>query len=94
MGCHRAPFIVSMSPPGYPSAWLRPRRARFRFAQQDHCSSSASCGRNFRMGRDTGRADCWVKATTDCSGPGVRTPRRRSDSAISSHHGWVYDWTG
>src|SRR5713101_1438907 len=23
-------FIVSMSPPGYPSAWLRPRRARFR----------------------------------------------------------------
>jgi hypothetical protein len=23
------PFIVSMSPPGYPSAWLRPRRARF-----------------------------------------------------------------
>jgi hypothetical protein len=21
----RPPFIVSMSPPGYPSAWLRPR---------------------------------------------------------------------
>jgi len=34
-----APFIVSMSPPGYPSAWLRPRSARFRFARQDHCSS-------------------------------------------------------
>ncbi len=33
------PFIVSMSPPGYPSAWLRPRSARFRFARQDHCSS-------------------------------------------------------
>jgi len=29
------PFIVSMSPPGYPSAWLRPRSARFRFARQD-----------------------------------------------------------
>jgi len=23
--------IVSMSPPGYPSAWLHPCRARFRF---------------------------------------------------------------
>ena len=27
-----------MSPPDYPSAWLRPRSARFRFARQDHCS--------------------------------------------------------
>jgi hypothetical protein len=25
------PIIVSMSPPGYPPAWLRPRRARFCF---------------------------------------------------------------
>ena len=33
------PFIVSMSPPGYPSAWLRPRSARLRFARQDHCSA-------------------------------------------------------
>ena len=41
------PFIVSMSPPGYPSAWLRPRSARFRFARQDHCSAAASCGLNF-----------------------------------------------
>jgi hypothetical protein len=41
-------FIVSMSPPGYPSAWLRPRRARFRFAQQDHCSSTTSISLNFR----------------------------------------------
>src|SRR5437899_5091633 len=32
-----------MSPPGYPSAWLRPRRARFRFARQDHCSSATTC---------------------------------------------------
>ena len=37
------PFIVSMSPPGYPSAWLRPRSARFRFARQDHCSSATTC---------------------------------------------------
>src|SRR6266852_9857406 len=45
------PFIVSMSPPGYPSAWLRPRRARFRFARQDPCSSTTSIGLNCR-GRD------------------------------------------
>ena len=32
--------IGSMSPPGYPSAWLRPRSASFRFARQDHCSSA------------------------------------------------------
>src|ERR1700691_4133834 len=37
------PFIVSMSPPDYPSAWLRPRSARFRFARQDHCSSAMTC---------------------------------------------------
>jgi len=34
---------------GYPSAWLRPRRARFRFAQQDQCDSSTPIGLNFRM---------------------------------------------
>ena len=39
----RPPFIVSMSPPGYPSAWLHPCSARFRFARQDHCSSAAIC---------------------------------------------------
>src|SRR5215472_17841095 len=33
------PFIVSMSPPEYPSAWLRPCSARLRFSRQDHCSS-------------------------------------------------------
>src|SRR5438270_10422572 len=37
------PFIVSMSPPSYPSAWLRPRSARFRFARQNHCSSATTC---------------------------------------------------
>jgi hypothetical protein len=37
------PFIVSMSPPGNPSAWLRPRSARFRFARQNHCNSATSC---------------------------------------------------
>src|SRR5882724_1224615 len=37
------PFIVSMIPPGYPSAWLRPRSARFRFARQNHCNSATSC---------------------------------------------------
>jgi hypothetical protein len=44
------PFIVSMSPPGYPSTWLRPRGARFRFAWQDHCSFTTSIRLNFRMG--------------------------------------------
>ena len=29
--------IVLMSPPGYPSAWLHPGRARFRFTWQSHC---------------------------------------------------------
>ncbi len=29
------PFILSMSPPGYPSAGLRPRSASFRFARQE-----------------------------------------------------------
>ena len=28
-----------MSPPGYPSAWLHPCRARFRFTRQSHCSA-------------------------------------------------------
>jgi hypothetical protein len=44
-------FKASMSPPGYPSARLRPRRARFRFARQDHCSSTTSIGLNFRIAR-------------------------------------------
>ena len=35
--------IGSMSPPGYPSAWLHPCSARFRFARQDHCSSGMTC---------------------------------------------------
>jgi hypothetical protein len=33
----------SMSPPGYPSAWLPPGRARLRFTWQAHCSSAAPC---------------------------------------------------
>src|SRR5450759_5252150 len=28
-----------MSPPDYPSAWLPPGRARFRFTWQSHCTS-------------------------------------------------------
>ena len=39
----RPRFIVSMSPPGYPSAWLRPRIARLRFDLQNHCDSATSC---------------------------------------------------
>jgi hypothetical protein len=31
------PFIVSIDPPGYPSVWLRPRRARFQFHWRSHC---------------------------------------------------------
>src|SRR5271169_527429 len=30
-----------MSPPSYPSAWLHPCRARFRFTWQSHCSLPA-----------------------------------------------------
>ncbi len=47
-------FIVSIGPPGYSSAWLRPRRARFRFTRQDLCSSTTSIGLNFRMARENG----------------------------------------
>jgi hypothetical protein len=32
-----------MSPPGYPSACLRPRSARFRFTWQNHGNSATSC---------------------------------------------------
>jgi hypothetical protein len=41
--------IGSMSPPGYPSAWLHPCRARFRFTWQSHCSSSTSIHPNFGL---------------------------------------------
>ena len=37
-----------------PSAWLRPRRARFRFARQDHCSSTMPIRLNFRLARRSG----------------------------------------
>jgi hypothetical protein len=35
--------IGSMSPPGYPSAWSHPCRARLRLARQVHCSSATPC---------------------------------------------------
>ena len=38
---HAPLTIVSMSPPSYPSAWLHPCRARFRFAWRSHCSAVA-----------------------------------------------------
>jgi len=48
--------IGSMSPPGYPSAWLRPRSARFRFARQDHCSSANDLPfLNIRLSRDSAK---------------------------------------
>ena len=37
------PRTVAMSPPGYPSAWLRPRSTRFRFTWQNHYNSATSC---------------------------------------------------
>src|SRR5450432_596897 len=36
-----------MSPPGYPSAWLHPCRARFRFARQCHFTSLCRCAAKF-----------------------------------------------
>ena len=36
-----------MSPPGYPSAWLHPCSARFRFTRQVHFSSAAPAVLNF-----------------------------------------------
>jgi hypothetical protein len=40
-----------MRPPGYPSAWLRTCRARFRFVRQDHFSSTMPIRLNFRLAR-------------------------------------------
>src|SRR5215469_7641821 len=48
------PFIVSISPPGYPSAWLRPCSARLPFSRQDHCSSTTSIRLNFPFARQPG----------------------------------------
>lgn len=42
------PFIVSMSPPDYPSAWLRPSIARFRFAGQNACSAISAATFHYR----------------------------------------------
>ena len=50
----RLPIIVSMSPPGYPSAWVHPCRARLRFTWRSHCNSAPSISFNFRMVRPTG----------------------------------------
>jgi hypothetical protein len=43
------PIIVSMSPPDYPSAWLHPCIARFRFTWQSHCSSVSTVVRQGGM---------------------------------------------
>jgi len=46
-----------MSPPEYPSAWLRPRSARFRFARQNHCSSTNDLPfLNIRLARDSAKS--------------------------------------
>lgn len=47
------PFIVPISPLGYPSARLHPCIARFRFARQDHYSSAVWCSLKFRIRGDT-----------------------------------------
>jgi hypothetical protein len=54
-----APFIVSMSPLGYPEAWLCPRSTRFRFAQQDHCSSATTCRSQHPMDSAKTRPESW-----------------------------------
>jgi hypothetical protein len=43
-------FIVGMSPPGYPSAWLLPSRACFRFTWRVNFSvyATPNCGNSFR----------------------------------------------
>ena len=58
--------IVSMSPPEYPSAWLRPRSARFRFVRQDHCSSATTRRfLNMRLARDFARTHSGQTRITD-----------------------------
>jgi len=47
------PIIISMSPLGYPSAWLHPCRARLRFTWRSYCSSAPSISLNLWSARDT-----------------------------------------
>src|SRR5215471_4824573 len=48
-------FKASIRPPGYPSAWVRSRRARCPFARQDHCNSTMPIRLNLRLARDPSR---------------------------------------
>jgi hypothetical protein len=48
---HALLSIGSMSPPGYPSAWLHPCRACLRFTRQVHFSSAVL---NFQFARLAG----------------------------------------
>ena len=63
-------------PPGYPSAWLRPR-SRFRFTRQDHCSSTPPIGLNFRIARHS-TARRWLAPISQRS----RRPRGTRGTAI------------
>src|SRR5947209_5857697 len=62
------PFIVSMSPPGYPSAWLHPCSARLRFARQDHCSSATTCPfLSIRLARDSAKTQTGPDPNRACN---------------------------
>ena len=51
-------FIVSMSPPGYPSAWLRPRSAAFGFARQNYCTATTSGLKLLEIHLKTAESEC------------------------------------
>jgi len=57
-------FKASIRSPSYPSASLSPRSARFRFAWQDHRSSTMPIRLNFLLPRDTGA----IRLRRACSG--------------------------
>ena len=55
---------ASIPPQASPRHGLRPRKARFRFAQQDYCSSTTSIRLNFRIARHPSGID--VKRGDHC----------------------------
>ena len=76
-------IIVSMSPPGYPSAWLHPCRARFRFTWQAHCNSGSGNGQPKSDLCDR-VVDFALSRRSAAPRRGVRFPSRAG--ASGSHH--------
>ena len=80
-----------MSPPGYPSAWLRPRRASFRFTRQSHLTSHRLLAAKFSL--LPRRFQLPVPRLVDFFLPSCQHVGRRNvtDGAVQSHRVVVFD---